>query len=387
MIDLFTKMVNSRRNERPPFRNNMAFLRFIRGQNPQQTTTRAANTSRRGSRSRGHRSERRRNGRQRIVTNSRSQSNPPFSQNFYSQLCTRHTTCDQSSQILRDDEVEDFKQFLPGFMKYYGHTRPTIDDFMQKIEGVIDYCGRLGIPQDPTSWSEANMCESGSLEFSLSLVLTDEQFMGSWQNFATELNNYPEEVLKVWAVACHKLIYDAAKNASTSQTPPIIKRVIASFHTRDRSISLKQVRAETVGKYISSRGRCIGQGSVVPIVLLLTFECCQCETVVIIPQTDGVFRPPTNCTNCNVKSNFKILTDDKQNVLVDSRKLKLQDISGDTDGSIPRTLNCIIYGDMVDMCKVGDLIEFTGIVKVMKIKSIAIFISRHNNLQTLDNEI
>lgn len=63
--------------------------------------------------------------------------------------------------------------------------------------------------------------------------------------------------------------------------------------------------------------------------------------------------------NCNNKIKWELINSDS--VFLDWQKLRVQEHSGDIPaGSMPRSIDVILRGEIVDMAKPGDRSIFTG---------------------------
>lgn len=103
-----------------------------------------------------------------------------------------------------------------------------------------------------------------------------------------------------------------------------------------------------------------------PELLLATFTCEACRTVV--PNVEQTFRytEPTQCPNltCGNRAGWRL--EIKQSSFVDWQKVRVQENSGEIPtGSMPRTLDVILRGEIVERAKAGEKCIFTGTLIVV----------------------
>lgn len=103
-----------------------------------------------------------------------------------------------------------------------------------------------------------------------------------------------------------------------------------------------------------------------PELLLGTFTCENCRTV--IPNVEQTFRytEPTQCPNLTCGNRLGWRLEIKQSSFVDWQKVRVQENSGEIPtGSMPRTLDVILRGEIVERAKAGEKCIFTGTLIVV----------------------
>lgn len=101
-------------------------------------------------------------------------------------------------------------------------------------------------------------------------------------------------------------------------------------------------------------------------MLLATFTCEACRTE--IPGIEQTFRytEPTQCPNLTCGNRVSWRLEIKQSSFVDWQKVRVQENSGEIPtGSMPRTLDIILRGEIVERAKAGEKCIFTGILIVV----------------------
>ena len=129
---------------------------------------------------------------------------------------------------------------------------------------------------------------------------------------------------------------------------------------------IRQLRADSIGKLLSILGTVTRTSEVRPELYLATFICENCQSVV--PNIEQIFRytEPTQCPSltCGNRSGWQL--DIRQSTFVDWQKVRIQENSSEIPtGSMPRTIDVILRGEIVDRAKAGEKCLFTGTLIVV----------------------
>lgn len=124
---------------------------------------------------------------------------------------------------------------------------------------------------------------------------------------------------------------------------------------------IRQLRTESIGRLLSISGTATRTSEVRPELSVATFICEACNTVV--PNVEQTFKytEPTQCPNtvCMNREGWRL--DIRQSTFVDWQKVRIQENSSEIPtGSMPRTMDVILRGEMVDRAKAGEKCIFTG---------------------------
>ena len=124
---------------------------------------------------------------------------------------------------------------------------------------------------------------------------------------------------------------------------------------------IRQLRTESIGRLLSISGTATRTSEVRPELSMATFICEACNTVV--PNIEQTFKytEPTQCPNvvCGNRDGWRL--DIRQSTFVDWQKVRIQENSAEIPtGSMPRTMDVILRGEMVDRAKAGEKCVFTG---------------------------
>lgn len=129
---------------------------------------------------------------------------------------------------------------------------------------------------------------------------------------------------------------------------------------------VRSLRASNIGQLLSISGTVTRTSEVRPELSLATFVCEACKSVV--PNVEQTFRytEPTQCPNATCLNRQAWQLDIRQSTFVDWQKVRIQENSAEIPtGSMPRTMDVILRGEMVDRAKAGEKCIFTGALIVV----------------------
>ena len=129
---------------------------------------------------------------------------------------------------------------------------------------------------------------------------------------------------------------------------------------------VRQLRTVSVGKLLSISGTVTRTSEVRPELYLATFVCEGCRTVINNVEQTFRYTEPTQCPNltCGNRQGWRL--DIRQSTFVDWQKVRIQENSSEIPtGSMPRTMDVILRGEIVDRAKAGEKCVFTGTLIVV----------------------
>ena len=129
---------------------------------------------------------------------------------------------------------------------------------------------------------------------------------------------------------------------------------------------VRQLRTEQIGKLVSISGTVTRTSEVRPELHQATFICEMCNSVV--PDVEQIFKysEPTQCPNATCMNRQAWRLDIRQSTFIDWQKVRIQENSSEIPtGSMPRTMDVILRGEMVDRAKAGEKCVFTGTLIVV----------------------
>ena len=139
-----------------------------------------------------------------------------------------------------------------------------------------------------------------------------------------------------------------------------------AFYNMPLVSRVRQLRTEQIGKLVSISGTVTRTSEVRPELHLATFICNNCNNV--IPDVEQIFKysEPTQCPNMECMNRQDWRLDIKQSTFIDWQKVRVQENSSEIPtGSMPRTMDVILRGEMVERAKAGEKCIFTGTLIVV----------------------
>ncbi|KAJ0476592.1 putative DNA helicase [Helianthus annuus] len=177
------------------------------------------------------------------------------------------------------------------------------------------------------------------------------------------LERKPKEALICMSAAVHKVLYDLNVEEWDEST-----KVNIRLHNHPESmIALKNLKAAYIERLVSVRGTVIKVSTVKPLVVQMSFVCTKCGTTIARDFPDGKFSPPSVCVihGCKSRSFNPIRSSARP---IDFQKIRIQELlksEHHEEGRVPRTLECELTEDLVDLCIPGDIVTVTGIIRVI----------------------
>ncbi|XP_046602964.1 DNA replication licensing factor Mcm6 [Neodiprion virginianus] len=129
---------------------------------------------------------------------------------------------------------------------------------------------------------------------------------------------------------------------------------------------VRELTAVKIGTLIRISGQVVRTHPVHPELILGTFVCQDCNTVIKNVEQQFKFTNPTICRNpvCNNRRNF--LLDVDNSIFIDFQKVRIQETQAELPrGCIPRSLEIILRAETVEMVQPGDRYDFTGTLIVV----------------------
>ncbi|KAH8602008.1 MCM2/3/5 family-domain-containing protein [Bisporella sp. PMI_857] len=169
----------------------------------------------------------------------------------------------------------------------------------------------------------------------------------------------------------------ASNAASASQSEPNSLSAKTTNQQTDKVFALafynlplisrvRHLRTSNIGQLLSISGTVTRTSEVRPELSLATFVCESCRNTV--PNVEQTFKytEPTQCPNaeCGNRQGWRL--DIRQSYFIDWQKVRLQENSSEIPtGSMPRTMDVILRGEIVDRAKAGEKCVFTGALIVI----------------------
>ncbi len=144
------------------------------------------------------------------------------------------------------------------------------------------------------------------------------------------------------------------------------KHFYLGFYNLAGMNQLRSLRSDHIGKLISIHGTVTRTTEVKPELLSGVFKCLECNGESEPIEQQFKFTEPVRCSKEECGNRIKWELIQNQSRFLDWQKLRLQEHSGDIPaGSMPRSMDIILRGEIVDHAKPGDRSLFTGTLVVV----------------------
>lgn len=127
-------------------------------------------------------------------------------------------------------------------------------------------------------------------------------------------------------------------------------------------VPLRSIRSRHIGKLLRISGILMRASEVKPLLIQAIFKCRRCGEELPQMQEDGRYIEPEQCTVCGKKTPVRLIPEKSQ--FKDWQKVRIQESPDELPpGQMPRSVDVIFEGDIVDMSRPGDLVKVTGILQ------------------------
>nr|AGH55745.1 MCM7B [Brachionus calyciflorus] len=132
-----------------------------------------------------------------------------------------------------------------------------------------------------------------------------------------------------------------------------------------KSVSVRQIKARSIGKLVNVKGVVIRATEVKPLLQVATYTCDRCGAETYQPINSSSFMPIEMCQSqdCQVnKSGGRLCLQTRGSKFVKFQEIKIQEHSEQVPvGNIPRAITIYAKGENTRLCRPGDHIGVTGI--------------------------
>lgn len=160
---------------------------------------------------------------------------------------------------------------------------------------------------------------------------------------------------------------DQDVDARKAYPPELMRRFEVYFKpsTQNKVLSVRDVKAEHIGKYVCLRGIVIRTTEVKPMALVVTYTCDTCGSETYQPIDGPSFMPPSSCPSKECKDNRaggKLLMQIRGSKFVKFQELRIQEHSDQMPvGSIPRSMTIYLKGENTRSANPGDHVQVSGV--------------------------
>ncbi|XP_059050638.1 DNA replication licensing factor Mcm6 [Achroia grisella] len=129
---------------------------------------------------------------------------------------------------------------------------------------------------------------------------------------------------------------------------------------------VRELTTAKIGTLIRISGQIVRTHPVHPELVLGTFVCLDCQTVIKNVEQQFKYTIPTICRNPVCANRRRFMLDADKSVFVDFQKIRIQETQAELPrGCIPRSLEVILRAEAVESVQAGDRYDFTGTLIVV----------------------
>ena len=132
-----------------------------------------------------------------------------------------------------------------------------------------------------------------------------------------------------------------------------------------KSVSVRQIKARSIGKLVNVKGVVIRATEVKPMLQVATYTCDRCGAETYQPIYSASFMPIEMCQSqdCQVnKSGGRLCLQTRGSKFVKFQEIKIQEHSEQVPvGNIPRAITIYAKGENTRLCRPGDHVAVTGV--------------------------
>uniref|UniRef100_A0A8D8IEI9 DNA replication licensing factor MCM7 n=3 Tax=Culex pipiens TaxID=7175 RepID=A0A8D8IEI9_CULPI len=147
----------------------------------------------------------------------------------------------------------------------------------------------------------------------------------------------------------------------------LVKRYEVYFKapSMSKAVSIREVKAESIGKLVTVRGIVTRCTEVKPMMTVATYTCDRCGAETYQPVSSMSFMPTIDCPSedCRVnKSGGRLYLQTRGSKFMKFQEIKIQEHSDQVPvGHIPRSLTVMCRGETTRMAQPGDHVVISGI--------------------------
>ncbi|XP_013138015.1 PREDICTED: DNA replication licensing factor Mcm6 [Papilio polytes] len=144
------------------------------------------------------------------------------------------------------------------------------------------------------------------------------------------------------------------------------KECYVSFVDVPTRHKVRELTTAKIGTLIRISGQIVRTHPVHPELVLGTFVCLDCQTVVKNVEQQFKYTLPAICRNPVCANRRRFMLDADKSVFVDFQKIRIQETQAELPrGCIPRSLEVILRAEAVESVQAGDRYDFTGTLIVV----------------------
>ena len=257
--------------------------------------------------------------------------------------------------------MENEAEFVTSTLRTY-YADPIAEE---SATPITPDCPQVGIVGDfcellQQSQREPLRRQIGALATCIQVDFESMAREGADRDWASAAFSQPEQVLRCLGVALCVLRRRWSAAPSQRRLPKLVP-VLVNVAPLTAMSSLK---SSLRGQLVAVRGNVTRVTAVRPLVVSADYVC-KCGSRIPTAFVDGVYAPPTQCSNGSCRCRYFTL-DRSSAVTVDSQLIKLQELENELAeaGRIPRMVECELRKATVESAIPGDIVTVVGTVKL-----------------------
>lgn len=242
---------------------------------------------------------------------------------------------------------ESFEEFLENFTLSEDH-----EEFDPQFDGKL-YISRIAkMVNDESNLLNVDFNHLLNYQDGILSDAISEQFY----RFLPFLQNSLRKI-----VAKYQPQYLRVSSLDNDLSKTIEKDFQISFYNLKTINRIRDLKAENIGMLLSITGTVTRTSEIRPELYKASFTCDVCKALVTNVEQTFKYTEPTSCINNTCINQSEWTLNISKSLFLDWQKVRIQENSNEIpNGSMPRTLDIILRGELVDLAKPGDKCRFTG---------------------------
>jgi replicative DNA helicase Mcm len=189
-----------------------------------------------------------------------------------------------------------------------------------------------------------------------SLVIDFDDLISFDPDLALDLKDKPTEVLS----KANEAIYDVMR-VENMQYSTKVKNFQARLRKLDEVVPLRTLKSTHMGRLTMVEGIVTRSSTIKQHLKVAVFQCPKCGEKMRVDQTGTFLAQPQQCSNqdCGRRGFFRLIPE--ESTFVDWQMISLQERPEELPpGHLPRSVEGVLQGDLVDISRPGDRISLVG---------------------------
>ena len=196
-----------------------------------------------------------------------------------------------------------------------------------------------------------------------SVVVDFDDLLSYDQEFARMLVERPDEYLNhANRAVLEQLRYEDPFYADE------VKTVYARFKGLPQRVSIRDISSRHIRKLVMFDGIVVRATPIKPLLTRAVYVCKDCGAI-YEKTPSGRFgvtpTPPLVCRSCGKRGRLEF--DEESSSFIDFQEIRVQERPEDLPpGQLPRSIDVLLFEDLVDSARPGDRVSITGVVRVLE---------------------